>query len=152
MKKIRAFLKSLDPVKFSLDFFTVSILICFIVEFFRAEKMPPILWLADFYKIALPLCVGYHEINRWWPSSAEEKSKEPWSERKKIIQGEYYVLGWVVVPVILISLEIILPRYFNFYPEKLLSLSEWVLGIFLASNGSKKAHQAKATNQAPKEK
>ena len=144
MKKIWSFLKELDPIKLTLDFFTVIILISFIIEFFSRRQIPVMILMAASYKIALPACAGYREINRWWPYTAQENDSLAWVKRSKLIQGEYYVFAWMTISVILMFLEVIMPDYFQAKPEHLLGLTEWVIGIFLATSGSKKFQQVRA--------
>ena len=148
MKKIWLFVRELDPIKLALDIFTVVILTSFIIEFFLRQVLPAIPWLAEFYRFSLPLLAGYHELNRWLPATTAEQKALPWTKRKKIIQGEYYVLAWITIPVILIFCAIIWPNQFTTKPELLLNLAEWVIGIFLASSGSKKFQQLREQTAA----
>jgi|GEM_PF-4293156 len=143
-KKFIQFLKELDPVKLGLDTITILLLLGLVIQFFRRIDIPATEWLADLYKVILPICAGFYEINRW---ATGDNRETPFTQRERAIQGEYYVAAWTVVTGILLFLQVIFFNYYSSKPAEMITITSEVWGIFVATNGSKKFKELRAKAQ-----
>jgi hypothetical protein len=137
LKRIGQYFREFDPVKFSLDSITVLAIISLVIQFILRTDIRAATWLADLYKVILPICAGYYEFNRWGTGQNRE---EPFAKRPRIVQGEYYVAAWTIVTVVILFLEVILFNYFPAKPADLITITSEVWGVFIISTGSKQGH------------
>jgi hypothetical protein len=117
---------SFSWVKMVMAIFTLTILTSYVIVVLEDMEVPAIERLTYFYKWAIVTFALLHEYQRITSTGGE---KEPWI----VIQGEWYIMLFIITTVALLFLNVV---YSDSYPtlppalNQMIELTIWVAGAF----------------------
>jgi hypothetical protein len=137
---------SLSWMKMVMAIFTVTVLVSYVIVILEDIEVPAIERLTYFYKWALVTFALLHEYQRI-TSSGEEK--EQWI----VVQGEWYILIFILTTVALLFLNVVYNEAYPTLPSalnQLIELTIWVAGAFGFTRVSKVINEKTNANNLAK--